>query len=94
MVDISELVAPDRLPGLATPANLRLGRAILVEGGVTMIEREPTRILAKVGGTPSANARRTVALTINAGGLAWSCTCTRRAELFCKHCVAAAEAVG
>jgi uncharacterized Zn finger protein len=93
MVDIAERVASERLSELATPANMRLGRAVLSEGGVTIVARGAARIDAKVGGTTSADGRRTVVLAIDDGRLTWSCTCTRRPELFCKHCVAAALAV-
>ncbi|HEY4029650.1 MAG TPA: hypothetical protein VGM25_04860 [Caulobacteraceae bacterium] len=90
MSALAELLTPDALAKLAAPANLRLGRAIADEDGVQPICVEPAKITANVGGTPAAPQRRTVELKAASGKLEWSCACTRRRDLFCKHCVAAA----
>lgn len=77
---------------LATPSNLRLGRQIVIEGGVEWLSKDIGHITARVGKVPSADQVRTVELFTGDDGLKWSCTCTRRRDLFCKHCVAAAVA--
>lgn len=92
MNPIADLVDDAALERLATPANLRLGREIAAAGDVTLIDAEPLAIRARVGGTPASGLRRTVTLRSTEAGLGWSCTCTRHADLFCKHCVAAAIA--
>ncbi len=84
-------IAPDRLESLATPSNLRLGRQIVAEGGVECLSTGPRHVKARVGKVPSATQARTVELVVE-GELTWSCTCTRRRDLFCKHCVATAIA--
>jgi uncharacterized Zn finger protein len=89
---IADLLGPERLARLATPANLRLGREIAAAGDVQLTAVQPLSIEAKVGGTPASGLRRTVLLQSTDAGLSWSCTCTRHADLFCKHCVAAAIA--
>jgi len=83
---VADLVAPDLLPTLATPSNLRLGREIAEQAGVEILEFGPLRVTAKVTG----GQRRTVELQATPAGLAWRCSCTRDRALFCKHCVAAA----
>jgi uncharacterized Zn finger protein len=90
MQSVADLVEPEALAHLATPANLRLGRNILDQGGVEPTRSESFRVHAKVGGVAAADQRRTVELISGPAGLQWSCTCTKRADLFCKHCVAAA----
>jgi uncharacterized Zn finger protein len=93
MCSLADLLVPDALARLAKPANLRLGRAIVEEGGVELVRVEPARITARVGGTPAAPQRRTVELKAAFGKLDWSCACTGRRDLFCKHCIAAAMAL-
>jgi uncharacterized Zn finger protein len=90
MRSVADLVEPEAVARLATPSNRRLGREILDQGGIELIRVEPLRISAKVGGVAAADQRRTVELISGPAGLEWSCTCTRREDLFCKHCVAAA----
>jgi uncharacterized Zn finger protein len=90
MPSVADLAEPEALAHLATPANLRLGHEILNQGGVELIRFEPFRISAKVGGVSAADQRRTVELVSGPAGLKWSCTCTKREDLFCKHCVATA----
>lgn len=48
------------------------------------------RYIVGVGGVASAGQQRSVRLSSDAGGLRWRCTCTKNADHFCKHCVAAA----
>jgi uncharacterized Zn finger protein len=93
MRPIADLVTDDHITRLATPANLRLGRKVVEEGGVELVDVGPARITARVGGTATAPQRRTVGLAAEAGTLDWSCSCTRNRALFCKHCVAAALAL-
>ncbi|MGZ3274871.1 MAG: SWIM zinc finger family protein [Caulobacteraceae bacterium] len=93
MNSLADLLVHDTLTRLAKPANLRLGRAIVEEGGVEFVRVEPARMTARVGGTPASPQRRTVELTAASGELSWSCACTGRRDLFCKHCVAAAMAL-
>jgi uncharacterized Zn finger protein len=90
MQPVADLVEPEAVTQLATPSNLRLGQDILDQGGVELTRFEPLRVTAKVGGVAAADQRRTVELVSGAAGLEWSCTCTRREGLFCKHCVATA----
>jgi uncharacterized Zn finger protein len=84
------LIAPGLFERLATPSNLRLGRQIVAESGVERLSTASGHIKARVGGVPSAEQTRTVEIFVGEDGLKWSCTCTRRRDLFCKHCVAAA----
>jgi uncharacterized Zn finger protein len=88
MSSVVDLVEPDHLAQLATPANLRLGREIAAGGGVTIVDFNPCCVTARV----SNGQRRTVELNSTPQGLAWRCTCTKRPGLFCKHCVAVAVA--
>lgn len=87
---VADMIEPDTLASRVTPSNLRLGRDIADRGGVELIELGPLRVVARVGGTAAPGQRRTVELVSAPDGLAWSCTCTRNRDLFCKHCVAAA----
>jgi hypothetical protein len=89
MPSLADLVSPDRLAELATPANRRLGTQIRDEDGVTIEEFGPLRVTATVGGVPSSETRRHTMLASSRDQLDWSCTCTKR-DLFCKHCVALA----
>jgi len=90
MVSVADLVEPDTVSARTRPANLRLGRQIVAEGGVSFVEFGPLRVTAKVGGTPASPTRRTVELLSVDGELAWSCTCTKSRARLCKHTVAAA----
>lgn len=90
MPSVADLVEPEALVTLATPANLHLGRQILEEGSVELTQLGPLRVEARVGGGALSGQRRTVTLVSAPDGLQWSCTCTRRKDLFCKHCAAAA----
>jgi uncharacterized Zn finger protein len=94
MPSVADLVEPEALARLATPANLRLGHEIVDQGGVELVRFEPLRVSGKVGAVAAASQRRTVELVSGSGGLEWSCACTRRRELFCKHCVAIALVAG
>jgi uncharacterized Zn finger protein len=85
---VADLVDAAALKRLATPSNLRLGRAIAARGGVALLKFGPLRVTAKV--SVAGGARRTVELDSTLRGLRWKCTCTRKPDLFCKHCVAAA----
>ncbi|CAK1327012.1 Uncharacterised protein [Burkholderia pseudomallei] len=85
---IMDLLQPKALERLATPANARLGLAIVADAGVTLTILEPEHVRATVGGVPASPQRRTVELTRDAAGVMWSCTCTRNRDRFCKHCVA------
>jgi len=90
MQSVTDFVHHGVLVRLATPANLRLGRKIVDQGGVELAPYGPLRVSAKVGGVAAAGQLRTVELTSSASRLAWSCTCTTHKDLFCEHCVATA----
>ena len=79
------LLGVKAVTALATPANLRLGREIAA-AGVELVELSPTRAVAKVTG----DQRRTVTLEAADAGLRFACSCSKRPDLFGKHCVAAA----
>jgi uncharacterized Zn finger protein len=83
---VADLVAEAALRALATPSNLRLGREIAAAGGVELVEAMPLRVVAKVSG----GQRRTVELASRGDGLGFTCTCSKKPGLFCKHCVALA----
>src|SRR6516162_7645283 len=85
---VADLVSEAVVERLATLSNLRLGREIVAAGGVEFDICEPQRVRAKVTG----GQRRTVELVSECGELRWSCSCSKKADLFCKHCVAAALA--
>ena len=88
MSSVVDLIEPDHLNHLATPANLRLGREIASQGGVEFLDFGTCRVAARV----SNGQRRSVELSSTPQGLEWRCSCTRQAGLFCKHCVAVAVA--
>lgn len=88
MSSVVDLVEPDHLSHLATPANLRLGRDIAGQGGVEFLEFGTCRVAARV----SNGQRRSVELSSTPQGLEWRCSCTRQTGVFCKHCVAVAVA--
>jgi|SRR6516225_567478 len=79
------LLGVKAVTALATPANLRLGREIAA-AGVELVELSPSRAVAKVTG----GQRRTVTLEAADAGLRFACSCSKRPDLFGKHCVAAA----
>ena len=79
------LLGVKAVTALATPANLRLGREIAA-AGVELVELSPSRAVAKVSG----GQRRTVTLEAAKAGLRFACSCSKRPDLFGKHCVAAA----
>ena len=91
MPSVADLVDPDRLTDLATPATLRLGRELAAADAVEFLDFGPLLVRAKVGGSRTASQRRTTELRLDDGVLAWSCSCSRKA-MFCKHCVAVAFA--
>ncbi len=93
MLSVVDLATPETLARLAQPANLGLGRDILDAGAVEITLNEPMRVVAKVGGAPAKGQRRTAELRATADRLEWSCACSRRRDLFCKHCVAVALAL-
>ncbi len=88
---LAGLLGREAIRSQATPSNMRLGEQIFEEGGVELVETDSTRVVARV--RPKGGVRRTVELRSTGDGLTCRCTCTRNA-LFCKHCVAAALAVG
>ena len=84
---------------IATPANLRYGRAIHERGGVEFIENDTYKITAWVGGLDGDTAsgggqRRRTRLSSTKAGLSWHCAGNPRDhDIFCKHCVALALAI-
>lgn len=90
MIPFAELIGPEAIQSVATPANARLGRELAAADGVEVTATSPGRVEARVGGGRSGSQRRRVALWSDEDGLSWSCTCTNDPHLFCKHLVAAA----
>ncbi|HEX9903774.1 MAG TPA: hypothetical protein VGA77_02305 [Propylenella sp.] len=86
MSSVADLVEPGHLAHYATASNLRLGEGIARKGGVQLLEFGPLVVKARV----SDGERRTTELRSTPQGLAWQCTCSKRPDLFCKHCVAVA----
>ncbi len=91
MASIHELLASKAVLELATLANARIGRELADRDEVQIVELDPRRVEARVGG--GQTQRRRVELRAAADGLEWSCTCTTDPKLFCKHLVAAALTV-
>ena len=95
----AQIRAKGGIAELATPANVRYGRAIHRRRGVKIISRTPTKVVAWVGGLEGSVAaggsqRRRTRLSATARGLTWHCTGNpRKHQIFCKHCVALALAV-
>ncbi len=92
MPSVADLINEELLSRLSSPSNFRLGREIAERGGVELAESAPEKAVVNV--TPPGGVRRRVTLTSSAEGLKWKCTCTSRADLFCKHCVAAGLVIG
>lgn len=90
VIPIAELVGPEVVEDVATPANVRLGKALAADSAVELAATDSDRVDGWVGGGDSATQRRRVALWSDQQVLAWSCTCTNEPNLFCKHLVAAA----
>lgn len=90
MPSVADLVDPVTLETLARPATLRLGREIVAQGGVELIEFGPLKVRAYVGSVPSSETRRTTELRVEGKRLGWACTCTSKGDNFCKHCAALA----
>ena len=92
MPSVADFVEPDRLPDLATPANLRLGREIAAAGAVEFLDFGPLLVRGKVGGPATNSQTPTTELRSVGAQLEWVCTCSSDTALFCKHCVALAMA--
>jgi hypothetical protein len=85
---IADLVDSHLLAHVARPPNLRLGQKIQDQSGVEFVQFGPLRGSAKVGGVLASAQRWTVELSSGPAGLEWACTCAKRKNLLCKHCVA------
>ena len=96
---IADLLSLDLIQNLARPANFRYGQAIHDRGGVEFIEREPSHILAWVGGlkgtmVEGGSQRRRTHLYIKDDEIQWHCAGNpKNHQIFCKHCVALALAI-
>ena len=96
---ISNLISIEIVEKLATPANLRYGKAIHKRGGVELIENTPDKVEAWVGGLDGSVAaggsqRRRTQLFSTEQGLQWHCAGNpKNHQIFCKHCVALALAL-
>ncbi len=86
MPSVADLVERAAIEKLAIPSNIRLGEELAAQGAVELLKVGPLTVTAKVHGGQT----RTVELRAGKGGLAWSCTCTKEPDVFCKHCVAVA----
>ena len=93
---LADFLSLELIQNLARPANFRYGQAIHDRGGVEFIEREPTYILAWVGGlkgtvVEGGSQRRRTQLFIKDEELQWHCAGNpKNHQVFCKHCVALA----
>jgi DNA polymerase len=88
---IAEFITLAKVTGLAMPSNLRLGRELFQGNCVEISESAPALAVAQVTG----GQRRRVEFIVTEKGLEWTCTCLgKRREVFCKHCVALALALG
>ena len=90
VASVADLVDPQRLRTLATPATLRLGREIVDADGVELTDFGPLVVRGRVRGAEPGTQRRTAELRVMGQTLGWECTCSRDPELFCKHLVALA----
>ena len=82
MPSVADLVEPDRLPDLATPANLRLGREIAAAGAIEFLDFGPMLVRGKVGGPAINSQTRTTELRSVGGQLQWVCTCSSEPPCF------------
>ena len=87
MPSVADMTDQDSILRLSSRSNFRLGREIADAGGVELVEFGPLKVVAEV--TPPGGVKRKVTLESASGALKWKCSCTSRAEVFCKHCVAA-----
>ena len=87
MQSISDYLSAEGIKNLAMPSNYRLGAQLAKEGRVELIENERSKIIAKVKGGQGSSGR-TVTLKASKSGLEYSCTCSKKPDWFCKHCVA------
>lgn len=93
---IADFLCLELIQNLARPSNFRYGQAIHDRGGVEFIVREPSHILAWVGGLKGTVAeggsqRRRTQLFITDNDLKWQCAGNpKNHQIFCKHCVALA----
>lgn len=76
MIAITELVGPEVIQDLATPANVQLGQALAARNEVELTTTSSGSVEGRVGGGHSRTQRRRVALWPGQQALAWSCTCT------------------
>ena len=87
MSSISDFISPEQVKKLAIPSNIRLGTSIANDGIVEFVEISPKKVIAKVIG-PNGSSKRTVELKVSTSGLEFTCTCSKKLNWFCKHCVA------
>lgn len=91
MKPLTQLLTLELIEGLSTRSNLRAGKEIAREGGITPEKTNTFNLIAQVqfrGGET-----RTVELMSTSKGFRWKCTCSSRKTLFCKHCTAASIAL-
>lgn len=93
VASLVDLLTPESVDDLATPANARLGSELAEAGEVELLDAGSQRVKARIGGAGSGSQRRNVELSLSKGQLDWACTCTSDRRLFCKHLVAAALAL-
>lgn len=86
----SPLIDLEEMEELATPSNIRLGNELAEADEVIILERTVQGVKAKVDGGQT----HMVVMTLGETGLDWTCTCTKDAGLFCKHCVATVVKLG
>jgi uncharacterized Zn finger protein len=99
-MSLAAALAPVAIKDLAIPSNFRYGEAIYRRGAVEIIDRTENSVEAWAGGldgtvAEGGGSRRRVTLALAEGKLTWHCTGNpKHHQIFCKHCVAVALALG
>ena len=99
MAILIELLRLSEIERLSISSNFKYGQAIYKRGAVKLIELEPTKAEAWVGGlkgtvVEGGGSRRRTQLFATSEGLVWHCTGNpKNHQIFCKHCVALALAI-
>jgi mutator protein MutT len=90
MNTVSDQTKDDDIRKLALPGNLKMGQEIAKKGEVAFGAFRPELVEARV--MMLGMTTRHTQLAVKNGKLTWRCTCTRKADNFCKHLVATALA--
>jgi uncharacterized Zn finger protein len=87
MKSVTDYLSAEAIKTLAIPSIYRLGAILARDGVLEFIEFNPLKVVAKISGL-SGSSGRTVEFKANNSGLEYKCTCTKKPDWFCKHCVA------